>query len=56
MLSSQDTLNAFAQFCHDVEKDDYFAANMKMRAASIKLNEAEESLAEIQAILKTDKK
>lgn len=44
VLSSQDTLNAFAQFCHDVEKDDYFAANMKMRAASIKLNEAEDSL------------
>lgn len=44
VLSSQDTLNAFAQFCHDVEKDDYFAANMRMRAASIKLNEAEDTL------------
>ena len=44
VLSNKDTLNAFAQFCHDVEKDDYFAANMKMRAASIRLNEAEESL------------
>lgn len=44
VLSSHDTLNAFAQFCHDVEKDDYFAANMKMRSASIKLNEAEDSL------------
>ena len=44
VLSSRNSLHAFAQFCHDVEKDDYFAANMKMRAASIKLNEAEDSL------------
>lgn len=44
VLSSHDTLNAFAQFCRDVGKNDYFSANMTMRAASIKLNEAEDSL------------
>ena len=44
VLSNQDTLNAFAEFCQDVDKNDYFAANMKLRAASDRLNEAEDSL------------
>ena len=62
VLSSSDTLNAFAQFCRDVGKNDYFSANMTMRAASIKLNEAEETLSvpefmkllrEVRASIKT---
>lgn len=62
VLSSSDTLNAFAQFCRDVGKNDYFSANMTMRAASIKLNEAEEVLSvpefmkllrEVRASIKT---
>lgn len=62
VLSAQDTLNAFSRFCLDVDKDNFFAANMKMRAASIKLNEAEDSLSapefmkllrEVRASIKT---
>lgn len=44
VLSSRDTLKAFADFCHDVEKGDYFAATMTMRDATIRLNKAEDSL------------
>lgn len=44
VLSSDDTLGAFSQFCQDVESEGYFAANMKMRSASIKLDEADEAL------------
>lgn len=44
VLSSIDTLNAFAQFCRDAGKNDHFSANMTMRAASIRLNDADDSL------------
>ena len=44
VLSSVDKLNAFAQFCRDAGKSDHFSANMTMRAASIRLNDADDSL------------
>lgn len=44
VLSSVDTLNAFAQFCRDAGKNDSFSAIMTMRAASIRLNDADDSL------------
>lgn len=44
VLSSVDTLNAFAHFCRDAGKNDHFSANMTMRAASIRLNDADDSL------------
>ena len=44
ILSSFNTLNAFAIFCRDVGKNDHFAATMTMRAASMRLNDADDSL------------
>lgn len=44
VLSNEDPLRAFATFCQDMDKDNCFAANMKMRAASNRLNAADDSL------------
>lgn len=44
VLSDNDTLNSFAVFTRDLGKNDYFSANMTMRAASLKLNDAENNL------------
>lgn len=41
VLSSSNTLAAFAKFCQVIGGNDYFAARIMMRSASIELNKAE---------------
>lgn len=44
ILSEYDTLKSFAVFARDLGKNDYFAANLTMRAASLKLNSVDDAL------------
>ncbi len=48
VLSSNDTLDSFAIFTRDLGKNDYFSATMQMRAASLKLNDADNALSVVE--------
>lgn len=45
VLSETDTLGSFAQFLQEINKKDFFAAKLTMRAASERLNDADDSMA-----------
>ena len=48
VLSEKNYLDVFADFCRDVNKNDLFSANIKMRAASDRLNNVNDSLSVVK--------